>query len=213
MTTFAAVVGRSYRRLRPVGGGSECFCGDIGWGFRLQPLRGQRRLRRLRADLGDNAFYIWPRGESVRLGYRYERCGRRIRRAPILCRDRNPTLRSFTTACSAADAPGASGDRARHHIRDDDADDAELAVLSALVDKINAWCLRRGSAQGRNPSSGSASKPRRSGARVRVGSIISSAADLLPGLALRDERSSGRATIGGYSCGRCCRLFALDWRG
>ena len=39
---------------------------------------------------------------------------------------------AFTTA----DAPGASGDRARHHLRDDDADDIEFAVFSAVVDKI-----------------------------------------------------------------------------
>src|SRR6516165_4144803 len=33
------------------------------------------------------------------------------------------------------------------------------------------------------------------------------------GLALRDERSTGRATIGGRSGGRCRRLFAADGRG
>jgi hypothetical protein len=37
---------------------------------------------------------------------------------------------------ATADAPGASGDRARHHLRYDEANDAELAVLSAVVDKI-----------------------------------------------------------------------------
>jgi hypothetical protein len=35
-----------------------------------------------------------------------------------------------------ADALGARRDRARHHFRDDDADDAELAVDYALVGKI-----------------------------------------------------------------------------
>jgi len=30
--------------------------GGRGSGFRLQPLRSLRRLRRLRADLGENAF-------------------------------------------------------------------------------------------------------------------------------------------------------------
>jgi hypothetical protein len=39
-------------------------------------------------------------------------------------------------ACTTADAPGASGDGARHHLRDNDADHAEFAVLSAAVDKI-----------------------------------------------------------------------------
>ena len=35
-------------------------------------------------------------------------------------------------------------DRTRHHLCDDDADDAELAVvLLALVDKSETWCLRR----------------------------------------------------------------------
>src|SRR6516225_9717319 len=48
-----------------------------------------------------------------------------------------------------------------------------------------------------NPSRGSASDSRRSGARIRLSSIISSAADLPAGLAWRDERRVGRATIGG----------------
>ena len=39
-------------------------------------------------------------------------------------------------AFGTADAPGASGDRARHHFRGDDADDAEFAVLSAVAGKI-----------------------------------------------------------------------------
>src|ERR1700732_3690876 len=33
------------------------------------------------------------------------------------------------------------------------------------------------------------------------------------GLALRDERSAGRATVGGHSGGRCRRLFAAHGRG
>src|ERR1700719_5150315 len=54
-----------HRRFRPACGGSRCFCGGNGLGFRLQPLRGCRRLRRLRADLGDNApLHIWTCAES-----------------------------------------------------------------------------------------------------------------------------------------------------
>jgi hypothetical protein len=49
---------------------------------------------------------------------------------------------------TTAHAPGATWDRARHHLRNDDADDAELAVLSALVVKSDAWYLCRGSARG-----------------------------------------------------------------
>ena len=66
---------------------------------------------------------------------------------------------------------------------------------------------------GEKPSFGSALGRRRSGARVRLSSIISSAADLPVRLARRDERGAGRATIGGHPGGRCCRLFALDGRG
>jgi hypothetical protein len=47
-------------------------------------------------------------------------------------------------AFATADAPGASQDRARHHLRDDDADHAELAVFSALVDKSDACACAGG---------------------------------------------------------------------
>ena len=39
-------------------------------------------------------------------------------------------------ACKTADAPRASTDPTRHHLCDDDADDAELAVLALLAGKI-----------------------------------------------------------------------------
>jgi len=58
-----------------------------------------------------------------------------IKRAPISQRSKSELEGS---PLAIVDAPGASQDRARHHFRDDDADDAELAVLSALVGKINA---------------------------------------------------------------------------
>ena len=51
---------------------------------------------------------------------------RRSARAPLPPRP-NPILRHSEAPCATADAPGASGDRARHHPCDDDADDAALA--------------------------------------------------------------------------------------
>jgi len=42
----------------------------------------------------------------------------------------------FQKACEAADAPGANGDRVPHILGDDDADETERAVLSALVGRI-----------------------------------------------------------------------------
>jgi hypothetical protein len=49
----------------------------------------------------------------------------------------NPILRSFQKQLArTADSPGASGDRTQHDLRNDDAGDAELAVLSAIVGEI-----------------------------------------------------------------------------
>jgi hypothetical protein len=45
-------------------------------------------------------------------------------------------LRSFRSSLRDCRRAGDTGDRARHHLRDDDADNAELAVLSAVVGKI-----------------------------------------------------------------------------
>jgi hypothetical protein len=47
-------------------------------------------------------------------------------------------------ACPTVDAPGACGDGVRHHLRDDDADNAEFAVLFALRVKSDPCCLCRG---------------------------------------------------------------------
>jgi hypothetical protein len=63
------------------------------------------------------------------------RCAKRIRRAPI-----SPRLKSDLEVIhkQLARLPTRRelfGDRTRHHLRDDDADDAELAVRSAVVDK------------------------------------------------------------------------------
>jgi hypothetical protein len=107
-----------------------------GWrrrGFRLHPFLGlETSLRRLRTDLGEIPFHIWTRGQSGSLGHRCERCGRRIRGASISPRS-NPMLSHSETGCATADAAGASGDRARDHLRDDDAHDAEPAGIPALM--------------------------------------------------------------------------------
>jgi len=60
---------------------------------------------------------------------------------------------------ATADAPGASEDRVRHHIRDDDADDGEVAVPSALVRED----LRPGTCAGRQRVMGSRHPVRRTG--------------------------------------------------
>src|SRR6516164_4953634 len=55
----------------------------------------------------------------------------------------------------------------------------QIALASTGSSTHDAWYLRWRSARGDEPSSGSPPDPRRSGARVRLSSIISSAADLL----------------------------------